>query len=124
MCTCNNVSLEKLKENYSTPLFHAIHHNCMECIIKYIHNKNVRDPMSDFTPLELAVASQNYELILFLIERGAHINPEKSESMRELEWSPLSVAIDTKNYEISEYLKSCGATIPSYYSNRLLQTEE
>jgi ankyrin repeat protein len=73
----------------------------------YVHSKDYHRR----TPLFIAAAQGNIEIVKFLVEHGANVHPHvvTNGKLKKHE-SPINFAVDKGHKEIVEYLKEKGAT--------------
>lgn len=109
-----NATIADTAADWNDPGFSALHFACSDydkielakLLVKSGADINIKDVHS-YTPLHIACANNNYNLIKFLIENGAAINDKDIDGLTPLHFS----CIYSKSSEIPELLVKNGASI-------------
>ena len=64
----------------------------------------------DYTPLMIAAAINDYDMVKFLVEKGADVNAKTHFEYSSVE-TPLLLSLDNENSSVAEYLINNGADI-------------
>lgn len=64
---------------------------------------NDRDPMLGYTPLHRAASQGNYEIVQYLLENGADVNPKSKKGE-----TPLKLAVQQDRTDVADLLRYYG----------------
>jgi ankyrin repeat protein len=104
----NVMQKTKVSPGFTTPIVSIIQNGNLELLKLFIENKydiNFREYLG-FTPLRLAAAKGQYDMVVYLISKGAEIDSKANDNA-----TPLLHACSKGYYDIAEYLIKNGATV-------------
>ncbi|KAK9890710.1 hypothetical protein WA026_012059 [Henosepilachna vigintioctopunctata] len=101
--------LEIENKKCNTPLVHAILDNDLKMVNLLLHlGSDINKPLtySNKTPLMVAISHGFFELVKFLVNKGAYLNDKDINGL-----GILHIAVDSGNYEIVQYFVELGLDV-------------
>ena len=87
-----------------------------------VMSQNVQKSQFELPPLQIAVYNKNYEIVEFLLEKGANVNQRYNDCEKDTSTTALHIACMEGHNNIAEILMNYGADVNALHGNNILIT--